>query len=608
MHPLVLEVTERLRERSRRSRARYLEQMAAAAATPRARQSLPCSNLAHAMAACPAGDKQRLQLEQPVNVGIVSAYNDLLSAHQPYARYPELIRQHLRGLGAGCQMAGGVPAMCDGITQGQPGMQLSLYSRDVIALSTAVALSHQLHDAVLLLGICDKIVPGMLMGALRFGHLPTLFVPSGPMPSGLDNSAKAEVRQRYAEGRASREELLQAEAQAYHAPGTCTFFGTANTNQLLLEALGLQLPGSSFITPDTPLRDALTCAAASRAVELARSGAGSLAQIVDERALVNALVMLLASGGSTNHSLHLPAIARAAGILLDWDDLDRLSSVVPTLAHIYPNGKADINQFQAAGGPAWLFSQLLDAGLLHADVETVAGPGLARYTREPMLREGQLIWRDGPAASGDTQVLRSCHQPFAVDGGLRLLSGRLGRGIIKLSAVAAEQRCLRAPCRVFDAPQQLVEAFRAGELEADLFLVVRGQGPQANGMPELHALMPCLGALQDRGWQVALVTDGRLSGASGKVPAALHLYPEAALGGPLARLQDGDRLWLDAEQGVLEVELDEALWQARQPTAIRRSPAGCGRELFGLLRGAVANPEQGASSLLDSLPEWTNDV
>ena len=608
MHPLLLEVTERLRERSRHSRARYLEQMAAAAAAPRARQGLPCSNLAHAMAACPAGDRQLLQLEQPVNVGIVSAYNDLLSAHQPYARYPELICQHLRGLGAGCQMAGGVPAMCDGITQGQPGMQLSLFSRDVIAMSTVVALSHQLHDAVLLLGICDKIVPGMLMGALRFGHLPTLFVPSGPMPSGLDNAAKAEVRQRYAEGRASREELLQAEAQAYHAPGTCTFFGTANTNQLLLEALGLQLPGSSFIAPDTPLRDALTCAAASRAVELARSGAGSLARIVDERALVNALVMLLASGGSTNHSLHLPAIARAAGILLDWDDLDRLSSVVPTLAHIYPNGKADINQFQAAGGPAWLFSQLLDAGLLHGDVETVAGPGLARYTREPLLRDGQLLWRDGPAASGDTQVLRSRHQPFAADGGLRLLSGRLGRGIIKVSAVAAEQRRLRAPCRVFDAPQQLVEAFRAGELEADLFLVLRGQGPQANGMPELHALMPCLGALQDRGWRVALVTDGRLSGASGKVPAALHLYPEAAVGGPLARLLDGDRLWLDAEQGVLEVELDEALWQARQPVAVQRSPAGCGRELFSLLRGAVANPEQGASSLLDSLPEWTNDA
>lgn len=602
MHPRVIEVTERLRQRSSRSRAAYLQQMDEAAALPRGRRALSCSNFAHGMAACPAEDKQRLRLPDEVNIGIVTAYNDMLSAHQPYESYPEQIRGILRRMGATGQVAGGVPAMCDGITQGEPGMELSLVSRDVIAMATAVALSHNMYDAALCLGICDKIVPGLLMGALRFGHLPVLFVPAGPMSSGLPNDRKAQVRQRYAEGLASREELLEAESQAYHAPGTCTFYGTANTNQLLLEAMGLQLPGASFVNPGTPLREALTVAVTEQAARLARTGQGSLARIVDERALVNALVMLLATGGSTNLTLHLIAIGQCAGLQLNWDDMGLLSEVVPTLARIYPNGQADVNHFQAAGGSAWLFAQLLEAGLLHSEVETVAGPGLERYAREPALQQGQLHWRDGPAASLDRTVLRGWRDPFRADGGLRVIRGNLGRGVIKLSAVQPEHWQVTAPCRIFDSQQAFVAAFENNEFRQDMIAVVRFQGPAANGMPELHKLTPYLGVLQDRGLRVALVTDGRMSGASGKVPAVIHLTPEAEAGGPLARLRDGDVLALDAGAGVLDVQMDSAEWAARSPVpagdGVRR---GWGRELFGFARRQVSPAEQGASCFTDSL-------
>ena len=604
MHPRVIEVTERLRNRSRLSRAAYLQQMAEAAARPRGRRDLSCSNFAHGMAGCSPGDKQRLRLPDEVNVGMVTAYNDMLSAHQPYEVFPEQIRQALRAVGATAQVAGGVPAMCDGVTQGEPGMELSLVSRDVIAMGTAVALSHNMFDAALCLGICDKIVPGLLMGALRFGHLPVLFVPAGPMPSGLPNSEKARVRQLYAEGLVSREELLDAESSSYHAPGTCTFYGTANTNQLLLEAMGLQLPGASFINPNTPLRDALTVAAAEQAASLARAEQGSMASILDERALVNALVMLLATGGSTNLTLHLVAIGQCAGLQLDWDDMSQLSEVVPTLARIYPNGQADVNHFQAAGGSAYLFAQLLDAGLLHEEVNTIAGPGLRRYTREPALEQGRLIWREGPTASLDDSILRGRDNPFGADGGLRVINGNLGRGVIKVSAVDPAHWQVSAPCRVFDGQPAFIEAFENNEFNSDMIAVVRFQGPAANGMPELHKLTPYLGILQDRGLQVALVTDGRMSGASGKVPAVIHLSPEADAGGPLAYLQDGDRLSLDARAGTLQVEIEGSQWQTRtaaehaQP--VRR---GWGRELFAFARQQASSAEQGASCFTESLKQ-----
>jgi len=601
MHPVLGEVTERLRERSARSRAAYLSLINAA---PAPRQGLSCGNLAHGMAACSAQDKQRLALPDEVNVGIVTAYNDMLSAHQPYERYPALLRQYLRRLGATGQVAGGVPAMCDGVTQGEPGMELSLASRDVIAMSTAIALSHNMFNATLCLGICDKIVPGLLMGALRFGHLPTVFVPSGPMPSGLPNSEKARVRQLYAEGKVDRQALLAAESASYHSPGTCTFYGTANTNQMLLEAMGLQLPGASFVAPDSALRDALTSEAAAAAVRLARDGRVRLADVLDERALINAVVMLLATGGSTNLTLHLVAIGQAAGLQLDWDDMAELSRAVPTLAHIYPSGKADINQFQAAGGTAFVFRQLLDAGLLHADVQTVAGPGLERYALEPVLDDGELSWRDGIGASLDDQVLRGTEQPFAPDGGLRVIAGGLGRGVVKVSAVAAEHRRVTAACRVFDSQTEFVRAFEAGELVGDVVVVVRFQGPAANGMPELHRLMPYLGVLQDRGQRVALVTDGRLSGASGKVPAAIHLCPEALHGGPIARLREGDVLCLDADAGTLELIEPAADWQARPaataPDGVR---GGWGRELFAFMRAEASPADQGASVFTASLRE-----
>ncbi|WP_339845040.1 phosphogluconate dehydratase [uncultured Halopseudomonas sp.] len=604
MHPRVLEVTERLGQRSQSTRQAYLRQMAEAAALPRGRRKLSCGNLAHGMAACGPTDKDRLRLMDEVNVAVVTAYNDMLSAHQPYERFPEQIRQALRAYGATGQVAGGVPAMCDGVTQGEPGMELSLASRDVIAMGTAIALSHNMFDAALCLGVCDKIVPGLLMGALRFGHLPVVFVPAGPMTSGIPNSEKAAVRQKFAEGKATREELLEVESGSYHGPGTCTFYGTANTNQILLEAMGLQLPGASFVHPGTPLRDALTVHAAERAAKLAREGQGGLASILDEKALINALVLLLATGGSTNLTLHLVAIGQCAGLQLRWEDMSALSEIVPTLARIYPNGKADINQFQAAGGTAFLFGQLLDAGLLHGDVETVAGHGLQLYTREPLLEHGQLVWREGPTDSLDTEILRGASEPFLVDGGLRLIDGGLGRGVIKVSAVAPEHRKVSAPCRIFHSQEALMEAFEAGEMERDVVAVVRFQGPAANGMPELHKLTPYLGVLQDRGFKVALVTDGRMSGASGKVPAAIHVCPEAAAGGPLARLRDGDIVSLDADLGRLEVAVAPSAWLAREP-AVHDEPVrrGWGRELFAFMRGAASPAEQGGSCFTASLSE-----
>ncbi|WP_121388351.1 phosphogluconate dehydratase, partial [Pseudomonas aeruginosa] len=565
MHPRVLEVTRRIQARSAATRQRYLEMVRAAASKGPHRGTLPCGNLAHGVAACGESDKQTLRLMNQANVAIVSAYNDMLSAHQPFERFPGLIKQALHEIGSVGQFAGGVPAMCDGVTQGEPGMELSLASRDVIAMSTAIALSHNMFDAALCLGVCDKIVPGLLIGSLRFGHLPTVFVPAGPMPTGISNKEKAAVRQLFAEGKATREELLASEMASYHAPGTCTFYGTANTNQLLVEVMGLHLPGASFVNPNTPLRDELTREAARQASRLTPENGNyvPMAEIVDEKAIVNSVVALLATGGSTNHTLHLLAIAQAAGIQLTWQDMSELSHVVPTLARIYPNGQADINHFQAAGGMSFLIRQLLDGGLLHEDVQTVAGPGLRRYTREPFLEDGRLVWREGPERSLDEAILRPLDKPFSAEGGLRLMEGNLGRGVMKVSAVAPEHQVVEAPVRIFHDQASLAAAFKAGELERDLVAVVRFQGPRANGMPELHKLTPFLGVLQDRGFKVALVTDGRMSGASGKVPAAIHVSPEAIAGGPLARLRDGDRVRVDGVNGELRVLVDDAEWQAR---------------------------------------------
>ncbi|MFI9660331.1 Phosphogluconate dehydratase [Pseudomonas aeruginosa] len=541
------------------------------------------------------------------NVAIVSAYNDMLSAHQPFERFPGLIKQALHEIGSVGQFAGGVPAMCDGVTQGEPGMELSLASRDVIAMSTAIALSHNMFDAALCLGVCDKIVPGLLIGSLRFGHLPTVFVPAGPMPTGISNKEKAAVRQLFAEGKATREELLASEMASYHAPGTCTFYGTANTNQLLVEVMGLHLPGASFVNPNTPLRDELTREAARQASRLTPENGNyvPMAEIVDEKAIVNSVVALLATGGSTNHTLHLLAIAQAAGIQLTWQDMSELSHVVPTLARIYPNGQADINHFQAAGGMSFLIRQLLDGGLLHEDVQTVAGPGLRRYTREPFLEDGRLVWREGPERSLDEAILRPLDKPFSAEGGLRLMEGNLGRGVMKVSAVAPEHQVVEAPVRIFHDQASLAAAFKAGELERDLVAVVRFQGPRANGMPELHKLTPFLGVLQDRGFKVALVTDGRMSGASGKVPAAIHVSPEAIAGGPLARLRDGDRVRVDGVNGELRVLVDDAEWQARSlEPAPQDGNLGCGRELFAFMRNAMSSAEEGACSFTESLNGW----
>ncbi len=607
MHPRVLEVTRRIQARSAATRQRYLEMVRAAASKGPHRGTLPCGNLAHGVAACGESDKQTLRLMNQANVAIVSAYNDMLSAHQPFERFPGLIKQALHEIGSVGQFAGGVPAMCDGVTQGEPGMELSLASRDVIAMSTAIALSHNMFDAALCLGVCDKIVPGLLIGSLRFGHLPTVFVPAGPMPTGISNKEKAAVRQLFAEGKATREELLASEMASYHAPGTCTFYGTANTNQLLVEVMGLHLPGASFVNPNTPLRDELTREAARQASRLTPENGNyvPMAEIVDEKAIVNSVVALLATGGSTNHTLHLLAIAQAAGIQLTWQDMSELSHVVPTLARIYPNGQADINHFQAAGGMSFLIRQLLDGGLLHEDVQTVAGPGLRRYTREPFLEDGRLVWREGPERSLDEAILRPLDKPFSAEGGLRLMEGNLGRGVMKVSAVAPEHQVVEAPVRIFHDQASLAAAFKAGELERDLVAVVRFQGPRANGMPELHKLTPFLGVLQDRGFKVALVTDGRMSGASGKVPAAIHVSPEAIAGGPLARLRDGDRVRVDGVNGELRVLVDDAEWQARslEPTP-QDGNLGCGRELFAFMRNAMSSAEEGACSFTESLNGW----
>ncbi|WP_051485471.1 phosphogluconate dehydratase [Nocardioides sp. J54] len=598
LHPVLADVTRRLTERSAATRTAYLARVREAALRGPARGRLACANLAHGFAAAEGPAKAELARGQKPNLAIVTSYNDMLSAHQPYGDYPPVLKDAVVRAGGLAQVAGGVPAMCDGVTQGRDGMQLSLYSRDVIAMSTAIALSHDMFDAALLLGVCDKIVPGLLIGALSFGHLPAVWVPAGPMASGLPNKEKARVRQLFAEGKVGREELLEAESASYHSRGTCTFYGTANSNQLLMEVMGLHLPGSSFVNPDNPLRDALTREAAAVAVRRTQQhdAAPALGEMVDEKVVLNACVALLASGGSTNHTLHLVAIARAAGILLTWDDLADLSAVVPLLARVYPNGAADVNHFHAAGGIGFLVSTLLDAGLLHEDVETIVGHGLRRYTEEPVLIDGELSWRPGPAESLDLDVLRPATDPFSADGGLKVLRGPLGTGVIKTSAVAVEHRTVTAPARVFDDQQDFLQAFADGDLDGqDLVAVIRYQGPAANGMPELHKLTPALGVLQDRGQRVAIVTDGRMSGASGKVPAAIHVTPEAAVGGPLARVRDGDVITLDAGAGVLHVEADLA---HREPTGAAPSGAawaGTGRELFAAFRATVGPADEGAS-------------
>ncbi len=599
-HPVVADVTARIAERSAPGRGEYLARIRAASGRGPARGRLGCANLAHGFAAAEGADKESLRRGGKPNLAIVTSYNDMLSAHQPYGDYPQLLKDAVIRAGGIAQVAGGVPAMCDGITQGRDGMQLSLFSRDVIAMSTAIALSHDMFDGALMLGVCDKIVPGLLIGALSFGHLPTVFVPAGPMASGLPNGEKAKVRQLHAEGKVGREELLAAEAASYHSRGTCTFYGTANSNQLLMEVLGLHLPGSSFVNPGTPLREALTRAAAARAVEITEHGdePTPIGELVDELAVVNACVALLASGGSTNHTMHLVAIARAAGITLTWDDLANLSAVVPQLARIYPNGSADVNHFHAAGGIGFLIRTLLESGLLHDDVRTIAGAGLGRYTAEPRLQDDELTWADGPAASLDEAVLRPATAPFAADGGLKVLHGPLGTGVIKVSAVKPEHRVVSAPALVFDDQADFLAAFQEGRLDGrDLVAVIRFQGPAANGMPELHKLTPALGVLQDRGQRVALVTDGRMSGASGKVPAAIHVTPEAALGGPLSRVRDGDVVTVDAERGVLDVADADALPGRKPADAATTSAAwaGTGRELFGAFRAAVGPADAGAS-------------
>jgi phosphogluconate dehydratase len=599
LHPVVAEVTARVTERSRTERTAYLQRLEAAAERGPARGRLACANLAHGFAASNPTDKAALRGTVKPNVAIVSAYNDMLSAHQPFESFPAQLKKAVLRSGGIAQFAGGVPAMCDGITQGREGMQLSLFSRDVIAMSTAIALSHDMFDATLMLGVCDKIVPGMLIGALSFGHLPAVFVPAGPMTSGLPNDEKAKIRQRYAAGEIGREELLEAESASYHSAGTCTFYGTANSNQMLMEVMGLHLPGASFVNPGTPLRAALTDAAAARATAMTAWGEEftPVGKIVDEKAIVNGCVALLATGGSTNHTLHLVAIARAAGITLTWDDLSDLSAVVPLMARVYPNGKADVNHFHAAGGLGFTVHSLLKAGLLHDDVHTVAGHGLWRYTTEARLDGSGVTWEEGTKHSHDTDVLRGADDPFAPDGGLRMLDGNLGRSVIKTSAVKPEHRQVKAPAKVFDDQADFLQAFQDGLLDdGDFVAVIRFQGPAANGMPELHKLTPALGVLQDRGQRVAVVTDGRMSGASGKVPSAIHLTPEAAVGGPLARVRDGDLVTLDADAGVLELHVAPYDLEARTADVPDDTRVfGTGRELFSSFRAAVGPADQGAS-------------
>ena len=638
LHPIVEAVTARVRERSRASRSSYLQRVALAGQRRPSAERLGCANVAHAFAALPANDKLRVVAERAPNIGIVTAFNDMLSAHAPLQYYPDLIKAEARRLGATAQVAGGVPAMCDGVTQGTPGMELSLFSRDVIAMATAVALSHDVFDGALMLGVCDKIVPGLLIGALHFGHLPTVFVPAGPMTSGLSNNAKSKVREQAAQGLVGRAELMQAESAAYHGPGTCTFYGTANSNQMLLEAMGLHVPGTAFINPGEDLREELTREAVrtvlgrqtpgsahalsgeagfsagppqGKSAPLGGSAAHAVASVgaippigvlVDERCIVNAMVALLATGGSTNHLIHWVAVARSAGIVIDWDDFAALSEVVPLLSRVYPNGSADVNQFQAAGGPGFVIRELLDAGFMHADVLTVRSGGLREFTGIPEAAGKGLRWQTA-GASKDESVVRPAGLPFSASGGLKLLQGPLGRAVIKISAVPEDRHLIEAPARVFDSQDALLEAFKAGELECDLVCVVRWQGPQANGMPELHKLTPPLAVLQGRGFRVALVTDGRMSGASGTVPAAIHVSPEAADGGPLARVRDGDVIRLDAAAGWLEVLVPEAEWLAREvatmPEQLRAANGlGMGRELFAGMRRSTLTAEQGACSWL----------
>ena len=624
LHPVIERVTARIIDKSKDSRRRYLDLIETEAEKFPGRGALSCSNLAHGFAAA-LEDKGAIAHGRGPNLAIVTAYNDMLSAHQPYGRYPEAMKLYAREVGATAQVAGGVPAMCDGVTQGQAGMELSLFSRDAIAMATSVALSHAMFDGMALLGICDKIVPGLVIGALRFGHLPAVFIPSGPMPSGLANKDKQKVRQLYAEGKASRADLLESESASYHSPGTCTFYGTANSNQIMLELMGLHLPAASFVPPNTPLRSALTRAAVHRLAEIGRESADyrPMARVVDEKAIVNAAVGLLCTGGSTNHAIHLPAMARAAGIKLDWQDLDELSGAVPLLARVYPNGSGDVNHFHAAGGVSFLVRELLSAGLAHGDVLTVAQGGMASYAAEPALKprhpgEGrepdpltndslsglgpglrrgdvEVVWQLAPAQSGDETILRPAARPFMPDGGMRLVKGNLGRATFKTSAVDPERWTIEAPCRVFATQDEVQQAFKAGELNRDVVVVVRFQGPRANGMPELHKLTPPLGVLQDQGFKVALVTDGRMSGASGKVPAAIHVTPEALAGGALAYLRDGDRVRLCAQTGALTV-LDDI--SNREPVPAPRAELGMGRELFALLRNHADSAELGASAIL----------
>ncbi len=600
LHPKISAVTTRIIERSRPFRAAYLTRLEAARHQGVHRSALACTNLAHGFAAFPPNDKLLLKQQKSPSVAIVSAYNDMLSAHQPFERFPQVIKDAVRAAGAVAQFAGGVPAMCDGITQGQPGMELSLFSRDTIAMATAIALSHNMFDAALYLGVCDKIVPGLLIGALHFGHLPAVFIPAGPMTSGMSNPEKARIRQLYAQGKVDREALLEAEAQSYHGAGTCTFYGTANSNQMLMEVMGLHLPGAAFITPNTPLRDALTAASARRAVEISAQGKSYIpvGHVVDEKSIVNAVIALLATGGSTNHTLHLVAIAKAAGIVIDWDDFDALSAVVPLVARIYPNGDADVNHFHAAGGTGFVIRELLDAGLLHDDVTTVLGRGLRAHCTEPFLQEQSVVWKPAPKVSGDSNVLRPAAEPFSADGGMRLLSGNLGRAVVKVSAVKQQHRIVEAPAIVFDSQEAFMLAYKAGKLDRDFVAVVRLQGPRANGMPELHALTPALGSLQDAGRHVALVTDGRMSGASGKVPAAIHVSPEVLAGGPLGRVRSGDIIRLDAQAGVLQALVPEAEWATRiiEASDLSANQVGMGRELFAMFRSSVSAAEEGAAT------------
>ncbi|MBU6443262.1 MAG: phosphogluconate dehydratase [Alphaproteobacteria bacterium] len=591
------EITGRIRARSEATRRNYLDKIEAARGAGPGRAKLSCANWAHAFAGQAGTDKLAMRNPDACNIGIVTAYNDMLSAHKPFEDFPERIRAAARELGATAQVAGGVPAMCDGVTQGRPGMELSLFSRDVIALATSVALCHDAFDAALMLGVCDKIVPGLFIGALAFGHLPVIFVPAGPMDSGMPNAEKARIRALYAEGKVDRAALLEAETRSYHGPGTCTFYGTANSNQMLMEMMGLHMPGTAFIHPNTPLRHALTRAATQRAVSLAHSGEAPLAEVVNERTIVNGIVGLMATGGSTNHAIHLVAMARAAGVLIDWSDFSDISAITPLLARVYPNGGADVNAFQAAGGVGFVIRELLSAGLLHGDVLTVAGRGLEHYAQEPVLEGGTLVWRPVPEKSLDESILRPIANPFDTSGGLRLMTGGLGRAVVKVSAVAPEQRRVQAPAAVFESQEEFLAAFKAGKLDRDVVAVVRFQGPAANGMPELHSLTPALSVLQGRGHKVALITDGRMSGASGKVLSAIHVTPEAKAGGMLARLRNGDVILVDANAGVLEIAAASEALAAREAAKPPPAPPGFGREYFAGFRELANDAEAGASVL-----------